>query len=189
MTDILKGAIKIPQFQREFVWERARSAKLLDSILKGYPLGTFILWKTKERLRAVRNIGNVSLPPPPEDDYVFQVLDGQQRITSLFAALEGVMLSANNDFSTICVDLDVNHDGDDQIVFDTPQNPGVPKGHVTIPFKTLRTQSILALLDASYTKDQLHRLEEYKRAWKPTSSRPLRSQGPRLRSQPKSSLA
>jgi hypothetical protein len=163
LTDILKGAIKIPQFQREFVWERARSAKLLDSILKGYPLGTFILWKTKERLRAVRNIGNISLPPPPEDDYVFQVLDGQQRITSLFAALEGVTLSSNNDFSTICVDLDVNPDGDDQIVFDTPQNPGVPEGHVTIAFKTLRTQSILAMLDAGYTKDQLHRLEEYKR--------------------------
>lgn len=163
LADILKGAIKIPQFQREFVWERARSAKLLDSILKGYPLGTFILWKTKERLRAVRNIGNVALPPPPEDDYVFQVLDGQQRITSLFAALEGVMLPANNDFSTICVDLDVNPDGDEQVVFDTPQNAGLTKGHVTIPFKTLRTQSILALLEAGYTKDQLRRLEEYKR--------------------------
>jgi uncharacterized protein with ParB-like and HNH nuclease domain len=47
LEDIKRGAIKIPQFQREFVWECARSAKLFDSILKGYPLGTFILWKNQ----------------------------------------------------------------------------------------------------------------------------------------------
>lgn len=160
LLDIQKGAIKIPQFQREFVWDLARSAKLLDSILKGYPLGTFILWKTKERLRAIRNIGNVNLPPPPEDDYVFQVLDGQQRITSLFASLEGIKLSEKNDFSTIIVDLDANPDGDDQLVLATEQD--LPTGHASIPFKTLRTQSVLALLDLGFTKPQLTRVEAYK---------------------------
>ena len=42
ISDIEKGIIKIPKFQREFVWGIDKTAKLLDSILKGYPIGTFI---------------------------------------------------------------------------------------------------------------------------------------------------
>lgn len=160
LTDIQRGTIKIPQFQREFVWERARSAKLLDSILKGYPLGTFILWKTKERLRAVRNIGNVSLPPPPEGDYVLQVLDGQQRITSLFAALEGIKISENNDFATICVDLDADPAGDDALVLGSVQD--LPEGHASIPFKSLRSQTSRALGKQGYSDLQLDRFDTYK---------------------------
>lgn len=62
VSDIEQGRIKIPQFQREFVWSKESSAKLIDSILKGYPIGTFILWKTQERLRSVRNIGGLEIP-------------------------------------------------------------------------------------------------------------------------------
>jgi hypothetical protein len=42
------GEIKLPMFQREFVWDKEQSAKLIDSLLKGYPIGTFIFWKTRE---------------------------------------------------------------------------------------------------------------------------------------------
>ncbi|WP_289240825.1 DUF262 domain-containing protein [Delftia sp.] len=40
--EIDSGQIKLPMFQREFVWDKEQSAKLIDSILKGYPIGTFI---------------------------------------------------------------------------------------------------------------------------------------------------
>ncbi|HSU68500.1 MAG TPA: DUF262 domain-containing protein, partial [Tepidisphaeraceae bacterium] len=66
LHEIEKGLLKVPQFQREFVWSREKSAALIDSILRGYPIGTFILWKTKESLRAIRNIGNAKLPTTPE---------------------------------------------------------------------------------------------------------------------------
>ena len=46
ISEIQKGQIKIPKFQRDFVWSIDKTAKLLDSILKGYPIGTFILWET-----------------------------------------------------------------------------------------------------------------------------------------------
>ena len=88
--DIEKGQIKIPQFQRDFVWDINKSAHLMDSIIKGYPIGTFIFWKTKERLRTVRNIGDISLPEPEEGDFVDFVLDGQQRLTSLFASVSTI---------------------------------------------------------------------------------------------------
>ena len=62
LAEIEKGIVKIPQFQRDFVWRKQKSAKLLDSIFKGYPIGAFILWKTKESLHAVKEIGGASLP-------------------------------------------------------------------------------------------------------------------------------
>ena len=98
-----------PQFQREFVWEIKKSASLLDSIVKGYPVGSFIFWKTRERLRSVKNIGNLNLPEPTQGDYVDFVLDGQQRITSLFAALKGEKIiresGKEENFSEIFIDL------------------------------------------------------------------------------------
>ena len=55
--DIERGDLKLPMFQRDFVWDKEQTAKLIDSILKGYPIGTFILWKTREELRSYRNLG------------------------------------------------------------------------------------------------------------------------------------
>jgi hypothetical protein len=110
-AEIENGAIKIPQFQRDFVWSKAKSAKLLDSIVKGYPIGTFILWKTNERLRSIRNLGGVLLPETPKGDAVKYVLDGQQRLTSLFVTLKGLTIKReeeNEDFSRFWVDFTVS---------------------------------------------------------------------------------
>ena len=113
-AEIQDGTVKIPQFQRDFVWSKAKSAKLLDSIVKGYPIGTFILWKTSERLRSIRNLGGLSLPETPKGDAVKYVLDGQQRLTSLFATLKGLTVKREEqeeDFSQFWVDLTVSeHD-------------------------------------------------------------------------------
>ena len=114
MSDISNGNIQIPQFQRDFVWSIEKSADLLDSIVKGYPIGTFILWKTKERLRSVRNIGNLDLPPPDKNDYVQYVLDGQQRITSIFATYSGETIEHSDgkkvNYSNVFVDSEAKED-------------------------------------------------------------------------------
>ena len=113
MSDIEKGIIKIPQFQRDFVWTKDKSAKLLDSIVKGYPIGSFIFWKTREELRTVRDLGGLSLPPTPSGDYVTYVLDGQQRLTSLFACLKGVKIQREEheeDYSGFFADLEAKED-------------------------------------------------------------------------------
>jgi uncharacterized protein with ParB-like and HNH nuclease domain len=80
--EIEKGQIKIPQFQRDFVWTIQKSASLIDSIVKGYPIGTFIFWRTRERLRSVKGIGKLELPEPEPGDFIDYVLDGQQRLSS-----------------------------------------------------------------------------------------------------------
>lgn len=114
ISDIEKGLIKIPQFQREFVWDIKRSSKLIDSVIKGYPIGTFILWKTNERLRSVRNLGKFNLPEPIDGDFTDYVLDGQQRLTSLFAILKGLKIEREEgkveNYDEIYVNLEANEE-------------------------------------------------------------------------------
>jgi hypothetical protein len=116
LSEIETGQVKIPQFQRKFVWNIKDSAKLLDSIIKGYPIGTFIYWRTNERLRSVRNLGNITLPEPKNGEFVNYVLDGQQRLTSLYAALKGVKIGEEDgkttDYSQIYIDLSAKDDED-----------------------------------------------------------------------------
>jgi len=96
IEDVQKGLTKIPQFQRKFVWTKEKSAKLLDSIAKGYPIGTFILWKTKESLRSIRNLGGAELPKTPAGEFIQYILDGQQRMTSLCATIKGLNIEKND---------------------------------------------------------------------------------------------
>lgn len=158
LSDIKQGRIKIPQFQRDFVWERERAARLLDSILKGYPLGTFILWKTQERLRAVRNIGGLDLPTPPEGEFTYQVLDGQQRLTSLVAAMEGLLL--REDFGEICVDLDTDPATEEMVVYS--RRDLVPAGHAVISFKHMLTNGLDELVDAFSNKAHLKMIQRHR---------------------------
>jgi hypothetical protein len=91
LNQILKGQIRIPSFQRGFVWDADRVTYLMDSIYKGYPFGSLLLWQTKERLKVENNLGPFTLPPAPEDYPVYYVLDGQQRITSIFGVFQNVL--------------------------------------------------------------------------------------------------
>jgi uncharacterized protein with ParB-like and HNH nuclease domain len=114
ISDIEKGQIRIPQFQRDFVWTKQKSASLIDSIIKGYPIGTFIFWRTKDRLRSIRSIGNINVPNLIEGEFVDFVLDGQQRLTSLFASLKGITIERENnkidDYSEIYINLEAKED-------------------------------------------------------------------------------
>lgn len=118
-VEIDAGQIKLPRFQREFVWDKEQSAKLIDSILKGFPIGTFIFWKTKEELRSYKEIGNHKLPETPRGDYAQYILDGQQRITSLYAIRKGIRLTKDGkevDYKDIFIDLDYDAEADEQAV-------------------------------------------------------------------------
>ncbi len=128
-TDIDTGRMKIPKFQRDFVWTNVQTAKLIDSIIKGFPVGTFILWKTRERLRHFRNIGNVALHDIPRGAAALYVLDGQQRITSLYAVRKGVRVTKKGqeiDYKRISINLALDPDEDEEIVTPDPPEDGTP---------------------------------------------------------------
>jgi len=125
LADIDEGRMKIPIFQRDFVWTPAQTAVLLDSILKGYPIGTFIFWKTHDELRSPRNIGNIALPDVPAGESVTYVLDGQQRIASLYAARKGARLTKEGhelDYKKISVNLALDPNTTDAELV-TPEPP------------------------------------------------------------------
>ncbi len=91
----------LPAIQREFVWTREQMIRLLDSIMKDYPIGSFLFWKVKSENKSnyqfydfIQNYHerdrkhNPSVSLPPGND-VLAVLDGQQRLTSLYIGLTG----------------------------------------------------------------------------------------------------
>lgn len=82
---IRDGDIKIPAFQRGFVWDQEQITELLDSIYCNYPIGSILLWSSHERLKASRNIGGLKLPDREPDYPVNYVLDGQQRLSTIYA--------------------------------------------------------------------------------------------------------
>lgn len=85
---LLDGTIRIPGFQRQFVWEPRRAALLMDSLYKGYPVGSLLLWRTRNALKTEKKLGVFTLPDPDKDYPIDYVLDGQQRLTSLFTTFQ-----------------------------------------------------------------------------------------------------
>ena len=79
LDSIRKLDIVLPEFQREYVWNRDQAKKLIGSLYKEYPVGSLLFWKTNNP-PALKNINNL-----PEKLGLMQViLDGQQRLTTLY---------------------------------------------------------------------------------------------------------
>jgi len=105
IRDVERGKLRIPRFQRKFVWERPKVVRLLDSMYHQFPIGSFFFWEAPRKYnKFFRNIAELKLPEPDERDDLTFVLDGQQRITSLFAAVKGLTLDGL-DYGEICFDL------------------------------------------------------------------------------------
>jgi len=96
MAQVEAGKIVLPAMQRPFVWKDDRITKLIDSMLRGFPLGTALLWKTATMQRFRRFQKDVQPDAGIKVDFDsddsterYLVLDGQQRLTSLFVAIAG----------------------------------------------------------------------------------------------------
>lgn len=130
ITAITNGEYRIPRFQRDFVWDIKKSASLLDSILKGYPISSVILWKTKNELSEIRNLGGIEIPGKETGRYTSYIIDGQQRLTSLYFALMGLKTGNGFDFSEMCVSLVAGKS--EQIVYDVMPKDANPDDYVNL---------------------------------------------------------
>ncbi|WP_159574014.1 DUF262 domain-containing protein [Curtobacterium sp. 18060] len=88
LEQVGEGQVRIPAFQREFVWDADHISHFIDSIYKGYPFGSLLFWSTQQKLESDRHIGPYELPTPGEKASTTYVLDGQQRVTSLFMTFQ-----------------------------------------------------------------------------------------------------
>ncbi len=87
IEDIKIGRIALPDIQRPFVWSSAKTRDLFDSMYRGYPIGTLMLWETGAEV-GTRQIGMDESEKAPQ----LLIVDGQQRLTSLYAVLTGGLI-------------------------------------------------------------------------------------------------
>jgi uncharacterized protein with ParB-like and HNH nuclease domain len=90
------GGFWLPNIQRPFVWSEEQICKLFDSILREYPISTLLVWKTTSDIRRRKFIDNwketlrlSDFYVPPDSKKKCLILDGQQRLQSLFIGLHG----------------------------------------------------------------------------------------------------
>ncbi len=81
---IAAGEVKIPPLQRPFVWKVDQVIDLLESIYNDYPIGSILWWETSDKLPSERDIAGFKLPQRPDSHPFYYVLDGQQRLSSLY---------------------------------------------------------------------------------------------------------
>lgn len=105
IKDIKKGEIKIPKFQRRFLWSSRQALDLLDSISNNYPIGSLLLWKTLDKLKVERDIGDFLFPKTDDITPTSYVLDGQQRITVIYSCLGAI---SEDDGFAAAFDLEKN---------------------------------------------------------------------------------
>lgn len=80
---VASGQVRLPDIQRPFVWSNAKVRDLVDSMYRGYPVGELMFWANRDGGHT-RAIGQGS------QGVSMQVVDGQQRLTSLFAVMKGL---------------------------------------------------------------------------------------------------
>lgn len=95
------GQIRIPSFQRGFVWDADRIAHLMDSIYKGFPFGSLLFWRTKTPLNTERKLGPFVLPEGDPDYPLDYILDGQQRATSIFGVFQSLLSASPGEDDSI----------------------------------------------------------------------------------------
>lgn len=81
MSMAWRGHIRVPHFQRDFRWTRADVIQLMDSIHRGYPVGSLLLW-ARSAPAAPITLGALHIDAPAVGDALW-VVDGQQRVVSL----------------------------------------------------------------------------------------------------------
>jgi hypothetical protein len=83
IKEIRQADLILPEFQRGYVWDRNKVKSYLNSLYRGYPTGSFLIWKTPTPPKVKGEI------LPEESKSYRLILDGQQRLTSIYVLMEG----------------------------------------------------------------------------------------------------
>jgi hypothetical protein len=161
---ISSGDIRIPAFQRNFVWEPDQVAFLLDSIYKGFPIGTIILWKTDTRLKAEKRMGYFTLPEPQKDYPVNYVLDGQQRLTSLFSVFQTDLEPDSEGWVDVYFDLNAQETVQESLFLALDDAEVERSRH--FPVKALFDTVAYRKATGSFTDEKLQRLDDLQARFK-----------------------
>lgn len=92
ITEVMNGDIRIPKFQRagtQSTWTPEQRGDLLDSLYRGYPIGTILLWSASDRkIQTIDRVGGYAVPQPiKKHESMRLLLDGHQRLSTLVKIL------------------------------------------------------------------------------------------------------
>ncbi|HWS86805.1 MAG TPA: DUF262 domain-containing protein [Pyrinomonadaceae bacterium] len=104
---IQSGDIKIPAFQRTFIWTEAQVLELLNSIYRGFPIGSVLFWRVDEKVFKIAKAETTSFPETPEDYPLNYVIDGLQRLSTLYGCFHWKQKDKANIFNVI---FDLDHE-------------------------------------------------------------------------------
>ncbi len=114
-----KGQIQLPEMQRKFVWKATKVRDLLDSLYRGYPSGTILMWEPDEK------VALTSFSVKTDEQLGFKpmlLLDGQQRLTSLSSVLRGEPVSVRGRRKPIDILFNLDHPVNPLTVFDSDED-------------------------------------------------------------------
>ena len=86
VEQVAAGRIRVPRFQRAFVWKQADLHDLLDSVIRGFPIGSILVWETEDTIESAPRVGPIEINDRPSGQ-VGYLLDGQQRVSTLVGTL------------------------------------------------------------------------------------------------------
>jgi Protein of unknown function DUF262 len=84
IDDYRSGRMVIPEFQRDYVWKKSKAPKLIDSLYRGFPISSLLLWQSAEQTRSRRQD-----PRPTRASVMSWLIDGQQRVITLARTMSG----------------------------------------------------------------------------------------------------
>ena len=120
VAKIERGDIRLPEMQRQYVWRQTRVRDLLDSLYRGYPSGTILTWETDE-IVATRDF---AVDQETSGKSFQLLLDGQQRLTSLFAILRGEPVHVYGRVRPIDILFNLEHPKALEVVTEVTENIG-----------------------------------------------------------------
>lgn len=98
---VSQGTISLPDLQRPFVWPATKVRDLFDSMYRGYPVGELMFWDVAAEHESRSISGQAALTA------AHQIVDGQQRLTSLYAAIKGLDVR-NEDYTRKSITISFN---------------------------------------------------------------------------------
>ena len=104
LSDIYSGRLGLPSLQRPFVWANFKIKNLYDSLIKGFPIGHIMIWQAPSTYTKTRQIGTDTKNEPVIRDIV---IDGQQRLTALYATMYGIEI-INKDYKHCRIKISYN---------------------------------------------------------------------------------
>ena len=116
---IERGELRLPEMQRQYVWQAPRVRDLLDSLYRGYPSGAILIWETDEEV-AQRDMAVAQNKNPYQATRL--LLDGQQRLTSLSAVVRGKPVQVRGRQRPIEILFNLEHPEKREVVTEVEEN-------------------------------------------------------------------